>query len=157
MKPVLLSALFLFLFACSKPVTMGKEPAAPTPDVTYLIGYTGGWGGGAAYKLEGGKLYESVKERGLGETNSIVAAEFKPLRSASGLAAMEQLATDYSPDVFSGVDPKFNCPEMAYDGVCPYFIMVEDGEARAWTRSKEDSAPAFVAFMNKVEEALTKM
>lgn len=157
MKPILLSLFTLLFFTCSKPVTMGKQPTAVTSNVTYLIGYTGGWGGGAAYKLEDGKLYESVKERGIGDAEAIVATAFKPLKSASGLAAMNKLATTYSPVVFTGVGPKFDCPEMAHDGVCPYFIVVENGVAKAWTRSENDKTAAFLTFMNEVEEALTKM
>jgi hypothetical protein len=157
MKPILLSLFACLLFTCSKPVTMGKQPTALASQTTYIIGYTGGWGGGAAYKLESGKLYESVKERGIGNAEAIVATEYKQLKSATGLAAMNQLAAEYSPVVFAGVDPKFNCPEMAHDGVCPYFIIVENGTTRAWTRSENDAETTFVSFMNEVEEALTEM
>jgi len=46
---------------------------------------------------------------------------------------------------------------MAHDGVCPYFIVVENGVAKAWTRSENDKTTAFLTFMNEVEEALTEM
>ena len=156
MKPIILSLLSILFFACSMP-TVDKESTTMTSDVAYLVGYTGGWGGGSAYKLEEGKLYKSVMERGIGDADAIVATDYKPLKSATGLEAMKNLAAAYSPIAFAGVDPKFDCPEMAYDGVCPYFIIVENGVARAWTRSKDDAGPAFVAFMKEVEEALTKM
>ena len=136
---------------------MGKQPSALASEATYIIGYTGGWGGGAAYKLESGKLYQSVKERGIGDAEAIVATAFKPLKSASGLEAMNGLAAAYKPALFSAVAPKFNCPEMAHDGVCPYFIIVENDVARAWTRSENDAETTFVSFMDEVEEALTKM
>ncbi|TXF87128.1 hypothetical protein FUA23_18725 [Neolewinella aurantiaca] len=157
MKSILFALLAVLLCTCSRPVTMGNQPKATAPETTYIIGYTGGWGGGSAYKLEAGKLYESVKERGLGNAEEIAGGEFKPFRSATGLAAMNELKTNYAPAIFAQIAPKFNCPEMAYDGVCPYFIIVENGDISAWTRSEDDSAPAFVAFMNEVEEALTKM
>jgi hypothetical protein len=157
MKPVFLSLFAILFFACSKPVTMGKTPIAIVPDATFLIGYTGGWGGGAAYKLEDGKLYQSVQARGIGDADAIVATAFKPLKSTTGLSAMNELATNYAPALFAQIPPKFNCPEMAHDGVCPYFIVIENGVAKAWTRSDVDKEPTFVTFMNKVEEALTKM
>lgn len=128
------------------------------PDATFIIGYTGGWGGGAAYKLEDGKLYTSVEQRGLGGADAIVKTAFQPLDSSTGLAAMTDLAKRYSAKIFAQVAPKFDCKEQAHDGVCPYFIVVKDNNSSsAWTRSEVDKDPAFVAYMNDVEEALTKM
>jgi hypothetical protein len=127
------------------------------PDATFIIGYTGGWGGGAAYKLEDGKLYTSVEQRGLGGADAIVKAEFQPMDSPTGLAAMTDLAKRYSPKTFTQVAPKFDCREQAHDGVCPYFIVTKDDNSSAWTRSEVDKDPGFVAYMNDVQEALTKM
>jgi len=129
----------------------------PILDTTFIIGYTGGWGGGAAYKLEDGQLYESVEQRGLGGADAIVKAEFQSLDSPSGLAAMTDLAKRYSPKTFTQVAPKFDCREQAHDGVCPYIIVVKDNNSSAWTRSEVDKDPAFVAYMEGVQEALTKM
>ncbi len=130
---------------------------ASAPAATFLIGYTGGWGGGPAYKLENGALFESVAQRGLGDAEAIVATKFKSYISTTGLAALTELAQGYSRKTMANVPPKFDCKEAAYDGVCPYFIVVENGEAKAWTKSEGDKDPAFVAFMEEVGEALTKM
>lgn len=152
------SLLAVLFFACTpKPITLDNGPVGVGSDATFIIGYTGGWGGGAAYKLEDGQLFESVKERGIGEAEDIVATEYKPLKSATGLAALRQLASEYSAATFAEVEPKFDCPEMAYDGTCPYLIVVENGTTKAWTKSKEDTDAAFVAYMEQVREALTKM
>lgn len=136
---------------------MGRQPVAIVPDATFIIGYTGGWGGGAAYKLEDGKLYTSVEQRGLGGADAIVKTVFQPLDSPSGLAAMTDLAKRYGPKIFSQVSPKFDCKEQAHDGVCPYIIVVKNGSNSAWTRSEVDKDPAFVAYMADVQEALTEM
>lgn len=136
---------------------MGREPVAIVPDATFIIGYTGGWGGGAAYKLEDGKLYTSVEQRGLGGADAIVKTMYQPLDSSTGLAAMTDLAKRYSAKTFSQIPPKFDCKEQAHDGVCPYFIVVKGDTNSAWTRSEIDKDPAFVAYMNDVQEALTKM
>jgi len=136
---------------------MGKTPVAIAGPTIY-IGYTGGWGGGQAFKLEGGELFESVKERALGGPAEITGEQaYRPLKSATGQAAMRALADRYTPNIFAGVAPKFDCPEAAYDGVCPYFIIIENGEPQAWTRSKDDKNAEFLRFMNEVEEALTKV
>lgn len=158
MRQLLFALLTVFFFACTpKPTTMDNGPVGATSDATFIIGYTGGWGGGAAYKLEDGQLFESVLERGIGEAEDIVATEYKPLKSATGLAALRQLAGEYSAATFAEVSPKFDCPEMAYDGVCPYLIVVENGATKAWTKSKDDTDAAFIAYMEQVQEALTKM
>lgn len=153
------AALFLafVLFSCSQPKTMGRQPIAMVPDATFLIGYTGGWGGGPAYKLEDGKLFESEEKRGLGNADAIVGTKFQPLDSATGLQAMTELAKQYKAKTFVNVPEKFDCAEMAYDGVCPYFIVVKNGKAQAWTKSEADKDPSFLAFMEQVGEALTKM
>lgn len=149
--------LMLLLFSCSQPKTMGREPVAIVPDATFIIGYTGGWGGGAAYKLEDGKLYTSVEQRGLGGADAIVKAEFQPLDSSTGLTALTDLAKRYSSKIFAQVAPKFDCKEQAHDGVCPYLIVVKGNNSSAWTKSEADKDPAFIAYMAEVQEALTKM
>ncbi|MFK8161404.1 MAG: hypothetical protein AB8H12_02990 [Lewinella sp.] len=155
----ILAPLFLLfvLFACASPNTMGKQPVAIQPNATFIIGYTGGWGGGAAYKLEDGQLYTSVEKRGLGGPDAIAGVAFQPLDSSTGLAAMRDLAKRYSPKTFTEVAPKFDCREQAHDGVCPYIIVVKDDTSNAWTMSEVDKDPAFVAYMKDVQEALTKM
>jgi len=42
------------------------------------------------------------QERGIGDAEAIVATDYKPLKSTSGLAAMNKLATTYAPVVFTG-------------------------------------------------------
>lgn len=157
MKYLFSLLLLAAFFSCARPNPMGRQPVAILPDATFIIGYTGGWGGGAAYKLEDGQLYESVEQRGLGGADDIVVAAFKPLDSSTGLQAMTELAKRYSAEKFEEVPPKFDCREQAYDGVCPYLIVVEGTMHTAWTKSEVDKDPDFVAYMNDVEEALTKM
>jgi len=155
--------LFLLLAVCLCACT--PKPAALTnasnsdSKTTYLIGYTGGWGGGPAYKLEDGKLYESIDQHNPGNAEATVNGNtFKVLKSASGLQAMQRLADDFEESIVSEVAPGFKCPEMAYDGVCPYFILVKDGNIRSWTLSEKGTySAAFKSFMEDVGEALTKM
>jgi hypothetical protein len=159
MRYLLFTFLAFTLCACTpKPATMGKA-SGPADNASYLIGYTGGWGGGPAYKLEGGKLYESVDKHNPGNAEATVNDNtFEVLKSAAGLQAMIDLADDFDEDIVTDVPPGFDCPEMAYDGVCPYFIIVKDGKVRGWTMSEKGSYSIdFVDFMESVGEALTKM
>ncbi len=157
MKIITSFLLAFALLTCAQPTTQGRQPVAGVPEATFLIGYTGGWGGGPAYKLAGGTLFQSVEQRGLGGADAIVNTTFKPFDSATGLRALRDLARQYSAQTFANVPPKFDCQEMAYDGVCPYFIVVQDGQVKAWTKSEVDKDPTFLAFMESVGEALTKM
>ena len=160
MKYLLFSLLAFTLCACTpKPTTMGKVSSPTDDDTAYLIGYTGGWGGGPAYKLEGGQLYESVDKHNPGNPDATVNDNtFEVLKSATGLQALTDLAGDFDEDLVTGVPPVFTCPEAAHDGVCTYFIVVENGNVRGWTLGENSIYPAdFKDFMEQVGEALTKM
>lgn len=160
MKHLLYSLLAFALCACTpKPSTMGKVSSPMDDDTAYLIGYTGGWGGGPAYKLEGGVLYESVSKHNPGNAEATVSDNtFEVLKSATGLQALTDLAEDFDEDIVTGAPPAFDCPEMAHDGVCPYFIIVENGNVRGWTLSENSIYPVnFKDFMEQVGEALTKI
>lgn len=159
MRNLLFLLLAISLCACApKPATL---TTAPTPDsvTNYLIGYTGGWGGGPAYKLADGKLYESVDQHNPGTPEATVNGNtFKVLKSATGLQAVKELAEKFNNPLVSGIQSGFTCPEAAYDGVCPYFIIVEGDFIRGWTLSEKGTySPAFKSFMEDVGEALTKM
>ncbi len=159
MKYLLFTFLTFTLCTCApKPTAMGNI-SAPAGNTAYLIGYTGGWGGGPAYKLEVGQLYESADKHNPGNAEATVNDNtFEILKSASGLKALTDLAQDFDEDIVTGVPPVFDCAEAAYDGVCPYFIVVENGNVRGWTLSEKSIYPAdFKAFMEQVGEALTKM
>lgn len=160
MKFLLYTLLSITFCACTpKPTTMGSATIPPDDGTAYLIGYTGGWGGGPAYKLEGGQLYESVDKHNPGNPEATVNDNvFEPLKSATGLQALMDLAGDFDEDIITGVPTTFTCPEAAHDGVCPYFIIVENGNVRGWTLSENSIYPAdFKDFLEDVGEALTKM
>jgi len=160
MRYLLFTLLSFALCSCApKPATMGKVPAPAASGTEYLIGYTGGWGGGPAYKLAGGKLYESVDKHNPGNSEATVNDNtFEILKSASGLQALTDLANDFDEDIVTGIPPTFGCPEAAHDGVCPYFIIVENGNVRGWTLGESIRYPVdFKEFMEEVGEALTKM
>lgn len=149
---------FLFLialcFSCEK-----SEPTAKsaTNDITaYLIGYTGGWGGGPAFKLEGNQLFRSVAERNVGNPEALVNdPDFRLLDNPEDLQAMTALMANYPATVFEGVAPKFDCQEQAWDGTCPYLIIVTgQGSHRAWTGSEFDDPGAFIDYMNEVDQLL---
>lgn len=159
MRNLLFLLLAVCLCACTPKPTALTNASKTDSTTTYLIGYTGGWGGGPAYKLEDGRLYESVDQHNPGNAEATVNGNtFKALKSASGLQAMQRLADDFEESIVSEVPPGFKCPEMAYDGVCPYFIVVKDGHIRGWTLSEKGTySTAFKSFLEEVGEALTEM
>ncbi len=159
MRNLLFLLLVMCLCSCTpKPATLNTS-SPQDGEITYLIGYTGGWGGGPAYKLENGKLYESVDQHNPGNADATVNGNtFKALKSATGLQAMRELASGFEESIVDGVAPGFECPEMAYDGVCPYFIIVKDNTIRGWTLSEKGTySDAFKSFMEEVGEALTEI
>lgn len=159
MRQLLFLLLAIGLCNCTPKPTALSTSAHTENTTSYLIGYTGGWGGGPAYKLENGKLYESLNQHNPGNADATVNDNtFKTLKSATGLQAMQRLAEDFKENVMSEVPPGFQCPEMAYDGVCPYFIIVKDGNIRGWTLSEKGTYPdSFKTFMEEVGEALTEI
>jgi hypothetical protein len=154
MKYVFCLLLFAFCFSCEKsdPVVAGTSDDIKT----YIVGYTGGWGGGPAYKLEAGQLFRSVEDRSLGSPDDILGnVEFRLMEGPDKLQAMTAVMAEYPNDVFNNVTPKFDCAETAYDGVCPYLIVVtEKGESRAWTRSEFDASSTFTDYMDELVDLL---
>jgi hypothetical protein len=44
---------------------------------------------------------------------------------------------------------------MAWDGVCPYLIILtETGGSKAWTRSESDEATPFSSYLDEIAELL---
>jgi len=150
MKYVFCLLLFAFCFSCEKSEQTSDDIQ------TYLIGYTGGWGGGPAFKLEDGQLFRSAADRNVGDPDNILnAVEFSLLEEPEDLQAMTALMADYPATVFEGIAPKFDCQEQAWDGTCPYLIVVtEKGESKAWTASEFDDPSAFTDYLEQVNQLL---
>lgn len=149
--------LFLLLFtlaSCDKEVADTKELAA---EDTFIIGYTGGWGGGPAFKLEDGQLFRSEAERFLGGPDQIINIAYVPVTESEEEIIVIDLISGFSEVDFINVDPKFDCREQAYDGTCPYLIQVKGNEeVRFWTLSEfdEEINPEFAAYMGRVSSVL---
>lgn len=149
--------LFLLLFtlaSCDKEVVDQKELAGPD---TFIIGYTGGWGGGPAFKLEDGQLFRSEAERFLGSPDQIVTLPYVPVTDSEDQIIVTDLISDFSEATFTTVDPKFDCREQAYDGACPYLIQVKGKEEILfWTLSEfdEEINPDFAAYMGRIRSVL---
>ena len=155
MKYVFCLLLLAFCFSCEKSKNVVNLPG---DDIhTYIIGYTGGWGGGPAYKLEEGQLYRSVEDRSLGTPENILnSVAFNRLDDQGKLQAMTATMAEFPSAVFNNVAPKFDCAETAYDGICPYLIVVtEKGDSKAWTRSEFDAPSAFTEYMDELIDLLT--
>ena len=149
----------LCLLYCASPQTASQPPAVPAATTpTLIIGYTGGWGGGPAYKIENGQLYKSTKARALGMPADIVTTEFAPYEGAGG-DALRKLAADYSPERVADGSAGFDCPEAASDRTCPYVIIVEKAKSQAYTRSIQNSATGakFNAWMKRVVSVLDEL
>lgn len=153
MKYVFCLLLLAFCFSCEK-----SDGIAKTSDNinSYIIGYTGGWGGGPAYKLEAGQLFRSVADRSLGSPDQIVNdTEFSRLDDPAKLQDMASLMAEFPTTVFNGVAPKFDCTETAWDGTCPYLIIVtEKGDSKAWTRSEFDDDAPFTDYLDELNDLL---
>lgn len=150
MKYAFCFLLLAFCFSCDK-----NDPVveSTSDDIqAYIVGYTGGWGGGPAYKLEAGQLFRSVANRNLGGPDMIVNdTEFRLLEDDEKLQAMTGLMSEYPATTFEAVTPKFNCEEQAWDGTCPYLIVVtENGGSKGWTGSEFDDSSAFIDYMDEV-------
>ena len=163
MRYLLLCLLPLCYLNCSSPTMAGRTPAVPTAPTaadlpTIIIGYTGGWGGGPAYKVENGKVYKSTKARALGMPADILATDYATY-SGAGTNALRQLAADFQPTTMAAFNPSFDCPEAASDRTCPYFIVVDNGQATAWTKSQQSGSngPAFNGWMERVVAALGRL
>jgi len=154
MKYVFCLLLFAFCFSCEKSEPIVEKTAVGIE--TYIIGYTGGWGGGPAFKLENGQLFRSAADRNVGVPDNILnTVEFSLLEEPEDLQAMTALMADYPATVFEGVTPKFDCQEQAWDGTCPYLIVVnEKGDSKAWTASEFDDPSAFIDYMEEVNRLL---
>lgn len=154
MKYVFCLLLLAFCFSCEKNEPVVEKTADDVQ--TYIIGFTGGWGGSAAFKLEAGQLFRSVENRNLGGPDMIVNdAEFRLLEDPAKLQAMTTTMAEFPTTLFEGVTPKFDCDEQAWDGTCPYLIVVnEKGESKAWTGSEFDDPSAFIDYMDEVSQLL---
>ena len=154
MKYVFYLLLFTFCFSCEKSDPVVENISDETQ--AYIIGDMGGWGGGPAYKLEGGQLFRSVENRNLGGPDMIVNdAEFRLLEDPENLQAMTTTMANYPTAVFEGVAPKFDCQEQAWDGTCPYLIVVtEKGKSKGWTASEFDDPSPFIDYMGEVNQLL---
>ena len=156
--PLLLPLLF---FACSAPTPAGRAPgAAPEPAPaaavpSLIVGYTGGWGGGPAYRITDGDVFKSTKPRALGMPQDIVATDYAPY-TGPGQAELRALAAAYDAGAFAGAPTGFGCPEAARDATCPYFLVVTDGTARPYVYSQEVPAgdAAFADWMKRVKDVL---
>lgn len=155
MKYVFLFLLSIALFACDKEETVVKEQL-PEASNTFIIGYTGGWGGGPAYKLEGDQLFRSVEDRFLGEPADIVNdLEYTLVTDVDDLSSVSDLVADFPAATFDGQPTKFSCPEAAYDGMCPYLIVVEKSNAfKVWTLSEHDDASPTDDYLERVNNLL---
>lgn len=154
MKYAFYLLFFAFCFSCDK-----SDPIveSTTDDIqTYVIGFTGGWGGSWAYKLEGGQLFRSIEERNHGGPDMILNdVEFRLLEDPAKLQAMTAVMADYPATVFEGVAPKFDCQEQAWDDTCPYLIVVtEKGDSKAWTGSEFNAPGPFIDYMDEVDQLL---
>lgn len=154
MKYAFFLLLLSFCFSCDKSDPVVEKSADNIQ--AYIIGYTGGWGGGPAFKLEGGQLFRSAADRNVGDPDNILNnVEFDLLEEPEDLQAMTALMANYPTTVFEGVAPKFDCGEQAWDGTCPYMIVVdEEGESKAWTASEFDDPGAFIDYMDEVNQLL---
>ncbi|MEM1357713.1 MAG: hypothetical protein AAGF89_05920 [Bacteroidota bacterium] len=155
MKYLFLFLLSIALFACDKEEEVKKE-LLPEASDTFIIGHTGGWGGGPAYKLEDGQLFRSVKDRFLGEPADIVDdLEYALVADADDLISVSDLVADFPAATFDGQPTKFSCPEAAYDGMCPYLIVVEKSNTfKVWTLSEQDDASPTDDYLERVSNLL---
>lgn len=151
MKYFFLFLLSLALFACEKEEVAKKEQL-PEANSAFIIGTTGGWGGGPAYKLENGQLFRSVANINLGGPEDIVNdADYQLMTDPDDVALVSDLLADYPEAVFSAQPTKFDCPEEALDGRCPYLIVVnENNSFRAWTRSSSDADSDAATYLDRV-------
>ncbi len=150
--------LFLFTLAsCNKEVVDQKELAGPD---TFIIGYTGGWGGGPAFKLEDGQLFRSEADRNLGDPSQIINAAYLPVTESEDQIIVVDLISGFAEDAFTNVNPKFDCAEQAYDGACAYLIQVKGNEEiQFWTLSEFDTEinVDFADYMGRVSSALDQL
>lgn len=155
MKYFFLLLIAIALFTCEKKNVDKKELAGQD---TFFIGYTGGWGGGPAYKLEDGQLFRSVEDNFLGEPADIInAVTYAPVTDTEKLQMVSSLADDFPASNFAGISSKFDCPEQAYDGTCPYLIQVKsNNDFSFWTLSEldEEAAPDFTDYLGRVSNVL---
>lgn len=158
MKYFFLLLIAIALFTCEKENVEKKNLAGQD---TFFIGYTGGWGGGPAYKLEDGQLFRSVEDNFLGEPADIInAVTYALVTDTEKIQMVSSLAGDFPASDFAGISSKFDCPEQAYDGTCPYLIQVKGkDEFSFWTLSEldEELDPGFTDYLTRVSNVLDQL
>lgn len=112
--------LLIALFSCEKEETVRLPEAPKVTD--FIIGATGGWGGGYAFKITDGQLQRSVERTWLGAPEQIANdVEFVDYEDEDSVD-FAQLELDFSEAVFADLPFKFDCKEQAWDGQCTYIL-----------------------------------
>lgn len=146
--------LFVALFSCEKDEEI--IPLTSELQVTdFIVGATGGWGGGHAFKIENGQLQRSVPPYFLGSPEQIANEVEFSVYNDDNAEDLEQLEADFPNALFARLPFKFDCEEQAWDGQCVYIIRkLEDGTVQYWTRSEFDEASAVTAYLDRAAEVM---
>ncbi len=153
MKNLFVLLICLIAFSCENEDQI--TPIAQPQAVDFIIGATGGWGGSHAFRIVDGQLQRSVRERFLGDPETIAnETEFTDYTHEDAFQ-LRQLITDFPAEVFEAAPFKFDCEEQAWDGQCTYIIRkLSDGTVQYWTRSEFDQESEVTDFLDRTSEVL---
>ncbi len=136
-----------------------KEDAQPLPSASddyFVVGTSGGWGGGRALKLEDGRLYVSGERAGV-ELNpeSLVAGKWNPYGDTTDLRAIQDLRTDLPQGRFLPDNQRTICEASYADGACPFVVLYDrEGGARGWTAEPGITAGPTEDYMDRVQRVV---
>ncbi|MEM6771975.1 MAG: hypothetical protein AAF597_15460 [Bacteroidota bacterium] len=153
MKYCFVILLSIALWSCSEEASILP---VEQPEVTdFIIGTTGGWGGGYAFKLEDGQLQRSVEANWLGSPEEIAGETAFEDFTDEDAELLEPLIASFPEDSFAETPIKFDCPEQAFDGQCAYVIRrLSDASVQYWTRSEQDENSAVTDYLDRVTVVL---